>query len=64
MIEFNIIQFSLPANPVAATIDQEFLSSAANLERGSIRDICARMLEVDRIQYVINKQFDLKAKPW
>lgn len=48
MVEFDMMQSSLPADS-AATIDQEFLSSAANWERGSTRDISARMLKVDRI---------------
>lgn len=48
MVEFDIMQSSPPAFP-AATIDQEFLSNAANWEPGSTRDIFARMSEVDRI---------------
>lgn len=64
MIEFDMMRSSPPADPAAATIDQGFLTSAANWERGSTRDICARMPEVDRICRVINERFVLKARPW
>lgn len=49
---------------LAATIDQEFISSAANWKRDSTRNIFARMPEVDYIQRVINNRFGLKAQPW
>ncbi len=64
MIEFDIMRSSPPANPVSATIDQGFLSSAVNWERRSIRDICARMPEVDRIRRIISGRFRLKARLW
>lgn len=49
MVEFDMMQSSSPANPATTTIDQEFLRSVANCERGNTRDICARIPEVDRI---------------
>ena len=64
MIEFDMMRSSPPADPASATVDQGFLTSAANWERGSTRDICARMPEVDRIRRVITKRFRLKARPW
>lgn len=54
---------SLPANPVFATIDQEFLTNVANWERKSIQNICVEMSEVDRICQMITKCFKLKARP-
>ncbi len=64
MVEFDMMQSSPPTDPAAATIDQGFLTSAANWERGSTRDICTRMSEVDHIRRVINERFGLRARPW
>lgn len=64
MVEFDMIRFSRSADPIATTIDQEFLTSTANWERKSMRDICARMPEVNHIHRVINKQFGLRARCW
>lgn len=49
MIKFDIIQSSLPAELAVTTIDQKFLTSMANWEYGSIRNICAKILKVGRI---------------
>lgn len=63
IIKFDIIQSSPPIDPAITTIDQEFLISIANWECGSTRDIYTRMLEIDHICRVINKQFNLNARP-
>lgn len=49
MVEFDIIQSSPPADP-AAIINQGFLSNGANWKRKSIKDIFAKISEVNRIQ--------------
>ena len=64
MEKFDMMQSSPPADPAIAMIDQGFLTSAANWERGSTRDIYARMLEVNYICQIINEQFRLRARPW
>lgn len=64
MVEFDMIRFNPSTDPVAPIIDQGFLTNAANWERGSTRDICATMPEVDHICRVINKRFGFRARPW
>ncbi len=64
MIEFDMMRSSPLVNPTSATVDQGFLTSAANWERESTRDICARIPEVDYICQVINGRFGLKARSW
>ncbi len=62
MVKFDMMQSSPPADLAAAIIDQEFLTSTANWECRSTKDICTRMLEVDHICQVINERFGLKAR--
>lgn len=64
MVEFDMMRSSPPADPATVTIDQEFLTSVANCEHGSTRNICARMPEVDHICQVINKRFGLRPRSW
>lgn len=40
ILEFDMIQSSPLADPIATTIDQGFITSTANWERGITRDIC------------------------
>ncbi len=63
MIEFDIMLSSSPTDPISVTVDQGFLTSAANWERKSTQDICARMPEVDCIRQVISGRFGLKTRP-
>lgn len=62
MAEFDMMRSSPPADPIA--VGPGFLTSAANWERGSTRDICANMPQVSRIRQAIYAQFGLKARPW
>ena len=62
MAEFDMMRSSSPADFMA--VGPGLLTSAANWERGSTQDICARMLEVSRICQGIYAQFGLKARPW
>lgn len=64
MLKFDIIWSYLQMNPIVAIIDQEFLTSKADWECESMRDICIRILEFDRIYWVINKQFGLRTRYW
>ena len=62
IMKFNMMYSSLLAEPGSATVDQEFLTSAANWEGKSIQDICARRPEADYICWLINKHFGPKAR--
>lgn len=61
MIEFDLIQLTLPPRSVANDI---LLANSANWEVVSIRQISVRILEVDLACQVINRQFNIKTKPW
>lgn len=61
MAKFDMMRSSPPADPMA--VGPGLLTSAANWERGSTQDICARMPEVNRICQGIYAQFGLKARP-
>ena len=53
------------SSPFVEPIANEgFLTSAANWETASTRDISARTPEVDLVRRAINRQFNVKARPW
>lgn len=62
MAKFDMMRSSPP--PESAAIDAGFLTSATNWDRGSTREIFARMPEVARIRRAINEHLGLKARPW
>ncbi len=62
MAEFYMMRSSPPTDPMV--VGPGLLTSAANWERGSTRDIYTRMPEVSRIRQAIYAPFGLKARPW
>lgn len=63
-LKFDIMQSNLSASSIISTINQRFLTNAANEEHENTRDICIRISQVDNIYSVINEQFALKARSW
>lgn len=62
MVEFDIMQSSSPAE--CMNNDEAFLTSAANWEPSSTRNISTKMVEVESVRRAINTHFNLKARPW
>lgn len=62
MVEFNIMQFNLLPEPTV--INSGFLISVINWDCESIKEISAKIPEVNHICRVINKHFSLKTRSW
>ena len=62
MVNFDMLRSSPPSSPSGR--DHFFLTSAANWEPASTREISIKVKEVERVRQVINTHFNLKARPW
>lgn len=62
MVNFDMLQSSLSLSPCGQ--DLFFLTSAANWEPASAREISTKIKKVERVCQVMNTHFNLKAKLW
>lgn len=59
MVKFDLMQSSPLSRPVA---NDAFLANLANWQTANIREISAKILEVDLVCRAINKKFNVQAR--